>query len=74
MEGCSGRAGVGAGGSASGPPGYGLHIPHDLLNKRVIVQLFRVHHLAVHNAALGQGLPDGDGVHASSRLSCSTWV
>ena len=47
----------------SGLPGYGLHIPHDLLNKGVIVQLFRVHHMAVHNATLGQGLPDGDGVH-----------
>ena len=46
-----------------GLSGYGLHIPHDLLNKGVAVQLFRVHHMAVHNAALGQGLPDSDGVH-----------
>ena len=36
---------------------------HDLLNKGIVVQLFRVHHMAVHNAALGQGLPDGDGVY-----------
>ena len=44
-------------------PEYGLHIPHGLLNKGGVVQLFRVHHMAVHNAALGQGLPDGDGVY-----------
>ena len=31
------------------------------MDKRVVVQLFRVYHLAVHDAALGQGLPDGDG-------------
>ena len=39
-----------------------LHIPHHLLDERVIVQLFRVYHLAVHDAALGQGFPDGNGV------------
>ena len=40
----------------------GLHIPHHLLDERVIVQLFRVRHLAVHDPALGQGFPDGDRV------------
>ena len=37
----------------SGP----LHISHDLTNKGVAAQFFRVHYLAVHNAALGQPLP-----------------
>ena len=40
-----------------------LGVGHDLLNKGGVIQLFRVHHMAVHNAALGQGLPDSDGVH-----------
>ena len=44
------------------PSGGTFHVGHDLLDKRVIVQLFRVHHLAVHDAALGQGFPNGDGV------------
>ena len=39
-----------------------LHIRHHTLDERVIVQLFFVHQLAIHNAALGQRLPDGDGV------------
>ena len=51
---------------------------HDLLNKGVVVQLFRVHHMAVHNAALGQGLPDGDGVqhdiNAGSALVNKNWT
>ena len=40
----------------------GLHIPHHLPDERIIVQFFRVRHLAVHDPALGQGLPDGDRV------------
>ena len=39
-----------------------LHIRHHALDERVIVQLFFVHQLAIHNTALGQRLPDGDGV------------
>ena len=39
-----------------------LHIRHHALNEWVIVQLFFVHQLVIHNAALGQRLPDGDGV------------
>ena len=35
-----------------------------MLDEGVIVQLFRVHHLAVDDAPPGQLLPDGDGVNA----------
>ena len=40
-----------------------FRVGHNLLNKGIIVQLLGVHHLTVHNTALGQGLPDSDGVH-----------
>ena len=39
-----------------------LRIRHNTLDERVIVQFFLVHQLAIHNAALGQRLPDGNGV------------
>ena len=42
--------------------GYGLNIRHNTLDERVIIQRFLVHQLTIHNAALGQSFPDGDGV------------
>ena len=42
--------------------GYGLNICHHTLDIRVIVQFFFIHQLTIHNTALGQRLPDGDGV------------
>ena len=39
-----------------------LCIRHYLLDKRVIVQFFRVCHLAVDDPSFLQGFPDGDGV------------
>ena len=40
-----------------------LRILHHALNEGVIIQLFGVSHLAVHNAALGEGFPNGNGVN-----------
>ena len=42
--------------------GYGLHIRHNTLDEWVIIQLFLIHQFTIHNAALGQSLPNGDGV------------
>ena len=40
-----------------------IRVRHDLLDKWVVVQLFRVNHFAAHNAALGKGFPNGNGVN-----------
>ena len=42
--------------------GYGLHIRHNTLDEWVIIQFFLIHQFTIHNAALGQSLPNGDGV------------
>ena len=39
-----------------------LCIQHHLLDKRVIVQFFRVCHLTIDDSSFLQGFPDGDGV------------
>ncbi len=39
-----------------------LYIRHYLLDKRVIVQFFRVCHLAVDDSSFLHGFPDGDGI------------
>ena len=40
-----------------------IYRSHDLLNKWIAVQLFRINRFAVYNAAFGEGFPNGNWVN-----------